>query len=50
MTLPQPPPGASQDNMMIFLTEACGDQGEVCGLHNPEGGVMEVHVNVLVSE
>ena len=46
----QPSPGASQDNMTIFLTEASGDQGEVCGLRNPEGRVMEVPVNMPVLE
>ena len=50
MTMPQPPPGASQGNLTIFLTEASGDQGEVCGLCNPEHRVLEVHVNMLVSE
>ena len=34
----------------IFLTEASGDRGEVCGLRNPDGGVMEVRMNVPVSE
>jgi hypothetical protein len=37
-------------NATIFLTEASGDRGEVCGLHNPDGGAMEVRVNVPVSE
>ena len=37
-------------NTMIFLTEVSGDRGEVCGLCNPDGGVMEVRVNVPVSE
>jgi hypothetical protein len=37
-------------NATIFLTEASGDRGEVCGLRNPDGGVMEVRVNVPVSE
>jgi hypothetical protein len=39
-------------NATIFLTEAGGesDRGEVCGPRNPDGGVMEVRVNVSVSE
>ena len=36
-------------NEMMFLTEASGDQGEICGLRNPVGGVMEVRVNVTVA-
>ena len=34
----------------IFLTEASGDRGEVCGLCNPDSGVTGVHVNVPVLE
>ena len=37
-------------NATMFLTEASGDRGEVCGLRNPDGGVTEVRVNVPVSE
>jgi hypothetical protein len=37
-------------NATIFRTEASGDRGEVCGLRNPDGGVMEVRVNEPVSE
>ena len=37
-------------NATIFLTEASGDRGEVCGLRNPDGGVTGVRVNVPVLE
>jgi hypothetical protein len=40
----------SLDNATILLTEASGDQGEVCGLRNPDGVVTKVSVNVPVSE